>query len=200
MLEEILKDRSLMYIQKEHVEAFCSIRDKMPEFKYIIKESAVAVEEDVWNIVFTIWLLLLPDKYKIIESVEKSLHYSSVFLVLNILKKNPHFQALRKQSNGTKELNYLASLIITNGINKWTRKIIEDHNITHILERTREHTFFESHKRTKEEVQIFLQDQAKFVKAAVKELSSSDYFTEIIKKCCNDAYALHIVHFGKQNN
>lgn len=200
MIDKISSDRSLMYIQQHHIESFCSVADKMHEFRYIIKESSMAAEEDIWNIVFTIWLLLLPDKYKIIESAEKSLYYSSAFIILNILKNDPHFQALRNRSNGTEELNYLASLIIAKGINAWILNVTEKHKITDIIERNKTRIFFESHKESKQEVQTFLQDQAKFVKAAIKELNSSNSFAELIKQCCNDACVLHIVHFGQQNN
>lgn len=191
MGHEITIDKSLMCIQQHHIDAFNSTADKMYEFNYILKESAFAREKDKWNIVFTIWLLLLPDKHGIIESVEKTLHYSSVFVVLNALKSNSYFQSLRKRSNGTKELNYLASLIIANGIDTWVLKVMEKYNITDIMERNKKHIFFEVHNQPKEEVQIFLQDQATLAKAAIKEIHSSDSFEELIKKCCTDAYTLY---------
>lgn len=200
MIHKITLERSLMYVEQHHIESFCSMVDKMSAFNYIIKESSIAKEEDLWNIVFTVWLLLLPDKYGITESAQKSINYSSVFVVLNVLKNDPHFQALKNRSNVTEELNYLSALLIANGMNTWALNVVEKHSMEDIFERNKNRLFFEMHKRSKKEIQIFLQAQVKFVKAAIKELSSTNSFEELVKKCCNDANVLYIVHFGKQNN
>lgn len=82
----------------------------------IVEKGEVTSEDDAWNMVFNVWLLLLPDKFQIIPLAEKSLYYPANFVILEALKSDNSFQSLEKRSNGNEELTFLSALIIANGI------------------------------------------------------------------------------------
>lgn len=189
MYKEITVDRSLLYIEQHHVDTFQSIAEKMDEYSYLVREGAIS-KEDAWIIAFNAWLMLLPDEYDIIQSVDKILYYSSNFLIYNAVKKNIHFQNLKKRRDATPELFYLSSLCLATGINEWILFVLKKYNQIDLLNRLKKIKYFDAHKRPEKEIQIFIADQAKFVKTAVKELSTNS-LSVTIKKCCDNAYFLY---------
>ena len=48
------------------------------------------------------------------------------------------------------------------------------------------------------ELQQFLEDQAHFVKASIKEMNSTDYFQIAIKQACDEAFVIYTSHFVSQ--
>lgn len=195
MYKEITVDRSLLYIEQHHVDTFLSIAKEMDEFSYLVKEGGIS-QEDAWIIAFNAWLMLLPDKHHIIQSVDKMLYYSSNFLIYNAVKDNIHFQNLKHRKDATPELFYISSLYLASGINEWILYVLTKYNQVDMLNRLKINKYFDAHKRTDKELQLFVVDQAKFVKIAVKELSTNT-LSDKIKKCCDDAYFLYMDKFLK---
>lgn len=189
MINKITIERSLMYVQQHHIDTFVEIHGGMSKFWYIIEKHEANAEDDVWNLVFNVWVLLMPDKSKVIQSVEKSLYYSANYVVLEALMSDANFQNLKKRSNGNETLNFLSAVMIASGIWTWILNVLEKYSLTDIAERNKKRVFHESHKRAESEIEIHLQDQARLTKAVVKELSTNS-FKEKIKKCCNDVYEL----------
>lgn len=195
MYREITVDRSLLYIEQHHVDTFLSIAEKMDEYSYLVKEGGIS-KEDAWIVAFNAWLMLLPDESHIVQSVDKMLYYSSNFLIYNALKEDIHFQNLKQRSDATPELFYLSSLCIATGINEWILYVLEKYNLSDMINRLKKSKYFDAHKRPENEIQLFMVDQAKFVKAAVMELSTNS-LSEVIKKCCDDAYFLYLDKYPK---
>lgn len=199
MYKEITVDRSLFYIHQHHVDTFQSIAEKMDNFNYIIEDGGIQ-KKDAWIVAFNVWLLLLPDKYNIIQSVEKTLYYSSNFIIYNALKENVHFLNFKNRSDATKELYYLASLVIANGLNQWFLDVMNKYDLKDIAEKNNTtRNYFDAHTGTEEEVKQFAEDQARFVKATVKEFNYTNTFDDVLKKSCNVAYFLYVDHFLNQN-
>lgn len=197
MNKKISIERSLFYIQQQHIEKFNWLAEKMAKFNSIINGGGIT-RDDAWIVAFNIWALLLPDKYKIIESVDKTLYYSTNFLLLNTIRQHSHFQKIKKHPKTTDELKYLTSLFIANGTNKWALELMEKYMILDIAEKNKKRCFFDSHKGSEEEIQAFLREQSRLVKAVVKELSTTNSFEQLIKKCCDDAYSLYKENFINQ--
>ncbi|RTQ87439.1 hypothetical protein [Lysinibacillus telephonicus] len=198
MYKEITVDRSLLYIEQHHVDTFQSIAKKLDEYSYLVKEGAIS-KEDAWIIAFNAWLMLLPDEYHIIQSVDKMIYYSANFLIYNAVKKDVHFQNLKYRKDATPELFYLSSIYIATGINEWILLVLKKYNLIEMLNRLKKSKYFDAHKRTEKEIEMFIVDQAKFVKAAVMELSTNS-LSETIKKCCDDAYFLYKEKFLKSKS
>lgn len=197
MYNEVSVDRCLLYIDQHHVDTFKSLAKKMDRFNFIIEDGGLP-KRDAWIIAFNTWLLLLPDKYNIILSVEKTLYYSSNYVILNALLKDVHFNQLKKRSDASDELFYLAALTIATKLNKWFLFIQEKYKLMHISKRNPKISYFDSHKQSEKEIQRFLEDQSHFVKATIKEMNSTDSFLKTIKQACDDAFVIYTSHFVNQ--
>ncbi|NLY79333.1 MAG: hypothetical protein GX072_05420 [Lysinibacillus sp.] len=194
MYREITVDRSILYIEQHHVDTFVNLAEKYEAFNEIVNEAAVN-KKDAWIIAFNIWLLLLPDNSNIIHSAEKTLYYSTNFVLLNAFQKNAYFNQLKMRQIRPEPLYYILSLKLAAGLNSWLFYVKEKNNLTYMAERNKHRVYFDSHNGPSEEVQSFLEDQSKFVKAAVKELNSSDSFDKMIKDCIDDAMNLYNSHY-----
>lgn len=200
MKRVITIDRSLMFVQERHIDRFYSIAEKMEKYCYIIENDKVTPVDDAWNLVFNVWVLLLPDKFKIIQSVEKLLYYSANFIVLEALESDKFFQVSKKRSNGNEELTFLSALKIAFGLWNWSLYVLDKHNLNDIVERNKMQIYHESHKKTNEEIERYLLDQSRFTKAIVKEMNSTQSFQEVIKKYSNEAYAIYDKDFVNDND
>lgn len=189
LYREITVDRSLLYIEQYHIDNFNNLAKKYNQCNHLVKEGALNII-DAWIIAFNIWLLLLPDKYNIIHSAEKTLYYSSNFVILNALQKNVHFNQLKARKNRPELLYYIISLLLATGLNKWILQVMTKYDLTHMIERNKRRIYFDAHLGSEEDLQAFLEDQSKFVKAAVKELNSTNSFDKMIKRAIDEAYKI----------
>lgn len=197
MYNEISVDRSLHYIDQHHVDTFKSLAQKMDQFNFIMKDGGLP-KQDAWMIAFNVWLLFLPDKENIILSAEKTIYYSSNYVIINALLKDSYFNHLKNRRDSAEELFYLASLTLAAKLNKWFLFIQEKYDLMHISKRDKEMSYFDSHKLSEKEVQRFLEDQALFVKAAIQEINSTDSFQKTIKQACDEAFVIYTSHFVNQ--
>lgn len=197
MYNEITVDRSLLYIDQHHVDTFKSLAKKMDRFNFMIEDGGLP-KQDAWIVAFNAWLLLLPDKYNIILSVEKTPYYSSNYVILNELLKDAHFIQLKNRKDASEELFYLAALTLGTKLNKWFLYIQKKYDLMHLKKRNNSISYFDSHKQSDEEVKRFLEDQAQFVKATIKEMNSTDSFQKTIKQACDDAFVIYTSHFVNQ--
>lgn len=124
MYREITVDRSILYIEQYHIDQFNNLAKKYSEFNHLVKEGALNII-DAWIIAFNIWLLLLPEKYHIIHSAEKTLYYSSNFVILNALQENVHFNQLKARENRPELLYYIISLQMATGLNQWILDVMK---------------------------------------------------------------------------
>ncbi|QBK26259.1 hypothetical protein [Ureibacillus thermophilus] len=190
MYREITVDRSLLYIEQYHIDTFNELAKKYSQFNYLVKEGALNLI-DAWIIAFNIWLLLLPDKYHIIHSAGKTLFYSSNFVILTALEENIHINQLKARENRPELLYYIISLQLATGINRWILHVMLKHDLTDMIERNKNRVYFDAHLGTKEEIQIFLENQSRFVKAAVKELNSTNSFDKMIRRSINESHNVY---------
>lgn len=196
-INSITVERSLMYVQQHHINHFLTVGERMEKFWYIIKKGRViTTEDDAWNMAFNVWILLLPDDYQIIQSVEKSIYYASNFLIFDELKKDSNFQTLKRRSNGNEELSFISACLLARCLATWSlNDVMKKNNLTDIIERIDKRIYHDSHIGSEREIEIYLQDQALFTKAAVKELRTTDSFKERIKNCCQEAYQLYLNNY-----
>lgn len=200
MYNEITVDRSLLYIDEHHVNTFKSLAKNMSQFNFIIVDGGLTIK-DAWMIAFNAWLLLQPNERNIIYSAEKKIYYSSNFVVIDELLKDHHFQYVKKYSNATQELYYLASLTLANNLNQWFLYIKNKYELHNIKNRDPNLGYFDFNKHSKKEaLQLFLEEQAHFVKAVIKEFNSTNSFQKTIKQSCDEAFLIYKSHFANQSH
>ena len=187
MYEEMTIERSILYIDQHHVDTFKILAKKLDHYSDFIKKSEFN-QLDSWIIAFNIWLLLQPDDDLIIKTDEASLYYTANVLIYNAFKDDIHFQNLKERTSATPELFYLTSLNLGIGLYGWVVYMLKKYQLQDLIKRTNNRGYFDVLNGTSEEIQIFVENQAQFVKAAVKELRETATFTQMIKKCCDDAY------------
>ncbi|RKJ60859.1 hypothetical protein D7X33_27335, partial [Butyricicoccus sp. 1XD8-22] len=128
MHDGITVDRSLLYIEQHHVDKFKTIAKSMKEYNDLITDGGLT-KDDCWIIAFNIWLLLnADDEHDIMQSAEKTIYYHANFIILNATIKSNYFK-LFKRKGLSRELLYLASLKIANGINQWIYHVLESNNL-----------------------------------------------------------------------
>lgn len=191
MYTEISSETSLFFIEDNTlVNQFIEISIKMA--KYIEELNAGGVNiSDAWIIAFNIWLMLQPDELNIIESAEKTLYYSSNFIIFNAIKNDYYFKYIRSNDMNKAELLYLTSVFLAEALNQWIADIMNNENMTDTLERNQTRSYFKAHMGTDDEVNQFLKDQAKFVKAIIPILSTTKQLERMIKQCYDKATLLY---------
>ncbi|MDN4493265.1 hypothetical protein [Ureibacillus aquaedulcis] len=195
MYEKITIDHSILYIEQHHVDTFKQMATKLDNYSYLLKEGGITLM-DGWIMAFNIWLLLLPDDDIIIKTDETSIYYTANVLIYDAFKVEAHFQNLKERTDASPELFYLSSLFLATGLNEWIKLVMEKYELHDMMERCKTRRYFEALEGTDEEIQIFLEDQAQFVKAAVQELREGS-FTQMVKKCYDEAYFLYVDQYQK---
>lgn len=191
MYTEISAETSLFFLDDDTlVFKFFAMSEKMSKFDIHLNPGGVDVY-DVWIIAFNIWLMLQPDELNIIESAEKTLYYTSNFIIFNAIKKDYHFKYIKTNEIKKPELLYLISVLLAEKLNQWIADIMINANMTDILQRNRTRSYFKSHMGTEDDVKQFIEDQAKFVKAIVPILSTTQQLERIIKKSYDEAVFLY---------
>ncbi|KGR74570.1 hypothetical protein [Ureibacillus sinduriensis] len=193
MYEEITIDNSIFYIEQHHVDTFKQIASKLDNYSPLLKEGGISLL-DGWIIAFNIWLLLLPDDEIIIKTDETSIYYTANLLIHDAIKDDTHFRHLKDRSNAPQELFYLASLLLATGLNEWILFVMKKYRLYDVMKRSQSRKYFNALNDTEKEIQIFLEDQALFVKAAVQELREES-FSQMIKKYYDKAYFIYIDHY-----
>ncbi|MFC7684677.1 hypothetical protein [Ureibacillus sp. GCM10028918] len=193
MYEKITIDESILYIEQHHVDTFMQLATKLDNYSYLLKEGGIS-RMDGWIMAFNIWLILLPEDDIIIKTDETSLYYTSNVLIYNALKDDTYFQHLKDRADASPELLYLSSLFLATGLNEWLLFVMKKYQLHGLIERGKSRSYFNALNGTDEEIQIFLEDQAQFVKAAVQELRENS-FKQMIKRCCDEAYFLYVDHY-----
>lgn len=187
----ISTETSLFFIEDNTlVNQFIEISQKMDTYIEELNDGGVN-RNDVWIIAFNIWLMLQPDELNIIESAEKSLYYSSNFIIFNAIKNDYYFKYIRSNNIKKSELIYLTSVFIAEALNQWIAEIMKNENMTDTLERNQIRSYFTTHLGTDEDVKQFLKDQAKFVKAIIPILSTTNQLERMIKKCYDQASSIY---------
>ncbi|RHW38538.1 hypothetical protein D1B33_06580 [Lysinibacillus yapensis] len=196
MYEEITIDRSIFFIEQHHIDTYKIMASKMKDYSYILNEGSLN-KDDAWMIAFNVWILLLPDDDIFFGLEEKSLYYTSIFLIYNAVKEDLHFQKLKQRGDSSPELFYLTSLYVATGIINWVSSVSEKYNLLHFNKMKFSRSYFDAPNGNEEEVKQFLALQSKCVKAFVRELKD-DVFCHMIKKCCDDSYFLYVDKFLNQ--
>lgn len=193
MYEKITIEKSILYIEQHHVDTFKQMATKLDNYSPLLKEGGISLM-DGWIMAFNIWLLLLPDDDLIIKTDETSIYYTANVLIYDAIKDDTHFQNLKERTDASPELFYLSSLFIATGLNEWILFVMNKYHLHDMRKRSKTRKYFDALNGTDEEIQIFLQDQAQFVKAAVQELREGT-FSQMIKKCYDEAYFLYVDHY-----
>ena len=187
----ISTETSLFFIEDNTlVNQFIEISQKMDTYIEELNDGGVN-RNDVWIIAFNIWLMLQPDELNIIESAEKSLYYSSNFIIFNAIKNDYYFKYIRSNNIKKSELIYLTSVFIADALNQWIAEIMKNENMTDTLKRNQIRSYFTAHLGTDEEVKQFLKDQAKFVKAIIPIISTTKQIERMIKNSYDQASSIY---------
>lgn len=196
MYEEITIDNSIFYIEQHHLDTFKNIARKMEGYGDNLLERSPCCK-DGWIIAFNVWILFLPDDDLFFKLEEKSLYFSSIFIIYEALKVDGHFQSLKHRGDASPELFFLTSLAVAQGITKWISLVAEKYNLPIFSKVYPNRSYFETINRTEVDIKLFLAKESKWVKAIVKELRDCS-FSHRIKKCSDQAYFLYVERFLNQ--
>ena len=188
MIEAISIERSLFFINQSHVDEFNKLAEQL-KGEYSLNLNGAISDDDVWTTAFNIWLLTLPDEMLVLESVEKTFYYSSNFIIYEYLKNDYHFNYIRNHSKRSNEICFLFSIHLTNQMNNYWYTLLMEHGLSDIVEKNKSRNYFEAHNDTDQNIENFINDQARFVKVLVQDLKSNDTFKRLVKDCCDKTFA-----------
>lgn len=190
MYHSIKKEHSLFFINDQLVEEFKRMADLMDEF--ITLEAPIYISlQDKWVSVFNVWLLLKPNDANIIEYLDKTLYYSSNYIIINLLKNDYYFNFIKKNYNTVPKIIYVFAIILTNKIHKWFLQLIETNYDKGIFPDHNEISYYESHLGNATSLDRFMRFQAQLVKILIQNKTRTNDFERLIKKCSDDAQLIY---------
>lgn len=193
MYQTISKERCLFFIDSSYEETFKNLAATLHN-DVIQPHNNVFNEEHTWISIFNVWLLLQPEDKLIIEAFDKAMYYSFNQLIIKTLKKDYHFKFFRNNPKHTAELLFIGAIYLTNGIGLWIRQSMQAHQLDDILIRFQEKDYFDSHTASPEEIEQFMNDQARMVKLLAMHLHKDNSFSRMIKKQCDEAFFYYRDH------
>ncbi|KYG92247.1 hypothetical protein [Metasolibacillus sp. FSL K6-0083] len=195
MFETVTAEKSLLFLEDDLlVNEFKALARKLPQY-HSIPQAGTISSNDVWVAAFNIWLLLQPDEYLILESVEKTLYYSSNFIILDELKNDHYFKFIKTHPDIATELLFITALYLAEALSQWLTEVLLAENREDIIIRNRRRSYFEAHKGSDEEVRQFVEDQAAIVKIIMPILTKENTLERLIKNSYDEAST----HFHKKN-
>lgn len=117
MKHTFTKETSLFFIDEGQIAEFTSLFENACSF--IPFEKGLLHKYDIEHHCLNIWLLLQPNAENMMESMEKTMYYTSDFLILDAFKKNKRFQTLQRKNKGDSVLLSQLAFCLANQLNKW---------------------------------------------------------------------------------
>ncbi|WP_042474042.1 hypothetical protein [Bacillus ndiopicus] len=195
MFETITAEKSLLFLENDRlVNEFKALASKLPQY-HTVPQLGLISPDDVWITAFNIWLLFQPDEYLILESAEKTLYYSSNFIILNELKNDHYFKFIKTHPDIADELLFITALYLAQALNQWLEEALIAESREDIIIRNRRLSYFEAHTNSEEDVRKFVEDQAAIVKIIMPIITKENTLECLIKNSYDEASA----HFYKKN-
>ncbi|WP_107841421.1 hypothetical protein [Metasolibacillus meyeri] len=195
MFETVTAEKSLLFLKDDLlVNQFKELASRYPQF-HKVPQLGIVKPNDVWIAAFNIWLLLQPDDYNILESAEKTLYYSSNFIILNELKNDHYFKFIKTHPALVTELLFITALYLSEALNQWLTDVLIAEKREDIIIRNRQRSYFEMHTKTEEEVRKFVEDQAAIVKIIMPIITKENALEYLIK----NSYDTALTQFSKKN-
>lgn len=113
----LTKESALFFIDGGQYEEFITLFND--SCKDIVFDKGLLDENDVLLSTFNLWLMLQPGSRGIMESMEKTMYYTSDFMIFDALRKNKHFQQLQLSSATDTLLQCQLACCLANQVNKW---------------------------------------------------------------------------------
>lgn len=113
----LTKDASLFFIDENQIEEFTNLYNDI--FDCLHFEEGLLAEQDIVHNCFNLWLMIQPVSEDVMESMEKTMYYTSDFLIFDAIRKNKVFQQLKLSvmSDGIRQCQVASCL--ANQLNIW---------------------------------------------------------------------------------
>lgn len=189
MFETITAEKSLLFLKDDVlVNKFKALANQFSQF-HTVPQIGMVTPDDVCIGAFNIWLLLQPDEYNILEAAEKTLYYSSNFIILNELRNDHYFKFIKTHPDAAAELHFATAIYLAEDLNQWLADILIAEARQDIIIRNRQRSYFEMHTKEEDEVRKFVEDQAAIVKIMMPILTKENILEHLIKNSYDAATA-----------
>lgn len=196
MVEKIPFQKSLFFLEDDLLSTrFEQLADELSQYHDVPTDGFVR-QEEIWVGVFNIWLLFQPDKFILIESAEKTMYYSSNYIILNEIRQDHFVHFIKTHPDIAPQVLFLTALFLTQSLNEWLVDILQKENLESILIRNRSRHYFDAHKiRDDEEIKQFIEDQSHIVKAVMPYIAKEGTIELFVKH----SYDKAIAHYHKKD-
>ncbi|MBQ0138810.1 MAG: hypothetical protein KBT36_05905 [Kurthia sp.] len=118
IVREILtKEASLFFIDDFQYAEFTNLFEN--SCAEVVFDNGLLSTEDVLQNCFNLWLMIQPSDKGIMESMEKTMYYTSDFLIFDAIRNNPKFHQLQKFTAGDRVLQCQVACCLANQLNLW---------------------------------------------------------------------------------
>lgn len=134
---------------------------------------------DIEHYCFNIWLLLQQDTINMMESMEKTMYYTSDFLILDAFKKNKRFRTLQRKNAGDMILLCQLAFCLANQLNKWLLEKMHSQQFSTLFNGTSSEYYLLYQKDDLWENRQFLDEVSMYTKQVILALADNRRFEQI---------------------
>lgn len=178
--EVLTKEASLFFIDDYQYAEFTDLFDNY--CGDITFDVGLLSPEDVLQNSFHLWLMIQPTDKGIMESMEKTMYYTSDFLIFDAIRSNPKFHQIQKFSCENKILQCQLACCLANQLNLWLLEKLKPFKRSVLFNSSNgryysldENTDLWGNKR-------FLDEVSMFTKQVTLALADNRRFSEIFSK------------------
>lgn len=180
MKHTLTKDASLFFIDENQIEEFTNLYNDI--FDCLHFEEGLLAEQDIVHNCFNLWLMIQPVSEDVMESMEKTMYYTSDFLIFDAIRKNKVFQQLKLSvmSDGIRQCQVASCL--ANQLNIWLFEKIGNFNFPSLFNNSKGQYYLLYKNTDLWENRVLLDEISTYTKQVTNALSDQRRFSQIFTR------------------
>lgn len=180
MAQILTKESALFFIDGNQYEEF--IRLFNASCTGINFDKGLLNEKDVLLNSFNLWLMLQPTSSGIMESMEKTMYYTSDFMIFDALRKNKRFHQLQISSATDEILQCQLACCLANQVNKWLLEKLKPFKNSLLFNKALGNYYLLDENAALWEQKEFLDEVSMYTKQVALALADNRSFTDIFSQ------------------
>ena len=188
MKHTLTKYAALFFIDENHIDEFLNLYKDI--IGYLHFEEGLLVEQDIVHICFNLWLLIQPVSEEVMESMEKTMYYTSDFLIFDAIRKNKVFQQMKLSvmSDGIRQCQVASCL--ANQMNIWLIEKLGDLSFPSLFNNSNGQYYLLYKNTDLWENPVFLDEISTYTKQVTNALSDQRRFSQVFTRAMHQLDSL----------
>lgn len=188
MKHTLTKDAALFFIDENQIEEFSILyNDTLDNLHF---EEGLLAEQDIIHNCFNLWLMIQPVSEEVMESMEKTMYYTSDFLIFDAIRKNKVFQQMKLSvmSDGIRQCQVASCL--ANQLNIWLFEKIGNYNFPSLFNNSNGQYYLLYKNTDLWENRVFLDEISTYTKQVINALSDQRRFAQVFTRAMHQLDSL----------